>query len=525
MVGTSALVAPVTQEDAANTRPADLRRLAHGSSLSLAGSLVAAAVHLLLPVIITRRLDSDEAGAFFSLTALFAILVNVGTVGADTGVLWSLPRAKALERRGDVPTLLRISLLPVALFSIVVAGVGVLLAPHIAALVAGDSTAQRETLVTALYVSAPFLPIAATYFVVASASRGLGSIKPLVLIEKIGRNSLQTGLVAFALLITPSVLLAITAWVVPYAAALVVMAVPVARLLKATLAGAQGPTASRPVRLVAREFWSFSAPRALSRVFSVALQRLDILLVSAIRGLEEAAVYAAASRFVLLGLMFVQAIQQVMAPRISEFLAREDITRARTIYQTTTAWLMLISWPIYLVSATFAPFLLTIFGPGYSSGAPAVVILCLVMLVATACGPVDIILLMGGRSVWSLLNTALALAVTVCVDLLLLPTYGIIGAALGWAAGLLVSNLLPLYQVNRFLGMHPFGQASLRAATITLVCFGGMGLLMRLVLGVTLASCLATLALGTLSFLGCLRWQRTVLDIDALLSVYRRRRP
>ena len=52
------------------------------------------------------------------------------------------------------------------------------------------------------------------------------------------------------------------------------------------------------------------------------------------------------------------------------------------MYQTTTAWLILVSWPIYLASAVFAPLLLQVFGPGYDQAAAAVVILCLTMLVA-----------------------------------------------------------------------------------------------------------------------------------------------
>jgi O-antigen/teichoic acid export membrane protein len=412
----------------------------------------------------------------------------------------------------------------VLVVSAAAAAVVVLLASSIAEVLVGESHAQGHDMVWALYVLASFLPLAAAYAVIVSTSRGLGSIKPLVLIEKIGRHAVQTAFVGVVLLITPSLLLAVVAWAAPYAAAAAVMVLTVLRLVRLAMADAERPLQPRPMRTLAAEFWSFSAPRALSRIFSVALQRFDVLLVSAIRGLEEAAVYAAASRFVLLGLMFVQAIQQVMAPRISEFLARGDRPRAHVIYETTTAWLMLISWPIYLTAAIFAPFLLGVFGAGYSTGATVVVILCLSMLVATACGPVDTVLLMAGRSRWSLFNTGLALAVNVGVDLLLVPTYGINGAAVGWAAGIAMNNLVPLYQVHRFLGMHPFGVASIRAAAIAMACFGGWGLLGRFALGATVSGCVSAATLAVLSYLVCMWWQRDALEVDALVSVVRRRR-
>ncbi len=77
---------------------ADLRRLARGSALNLAGSFIAASLNLVLPVIITRSLTQEDAGLFFQATAIFAILINVGTAGADTGVLRSLPQALVLHR-------------------------------------------------------------------------------------------------------------------------------------------------------------------------------------------------------------------------------------------------------------------------------------------------------------------------------------------------------------------------------------------------------------------------------------------
>ncbi len=216
----------------------------------------------------------------------------------------------------------------------------------------------------------------------------------------------------------------------------------------------------------------------------MALQRFDILVVGALRGPADAAVYAAATRFLVLGLMFVQAIQQVMTPKISECLALDDERRAEMIYRTTTVWLTLVSWPIYLMAMLYAPLLLGIFGPRLrararprsSSCAPR----CWWRLRAARSTPM---LLMGGRSMLSLFNTALALATNVGLDLLLVPEYGVTGAALGWAGGIFVNNLLPLWQVNRVSRMHPLGTGTLTAMAICLVSFGVVAGGCRLLLG------------------------------------------
>ena len=503
----------------------DLRSLGRGTSLNLAGSVVAGVLNVLVPVFVTHGFRQEEAGTFFAATVLFTILINVGTIGADTGILRSIPRARALGQRAELRTQLRIALLPPAVLSVLLAVVLVVLAPQIGRLAGSGKSSQPELFAQYLHVLGPLLPVAVVYVIGLSASRGFGALKPLVLLEKVGRGLLQALLILLCVLVAPKTLLLISAWVLPYLVAGAVLAVWLRRLLRQAEVRASNAeqVPSRPLREIALEFWAFSAPRALSRVFSVALQRIDILLVAGLLGPAEAAVYTAATRFLLLGLLFVQSIQQVMAPKFSELIAHGDVHRSTVLYRTTTSWLTLVAWPMYLMSAIFAPFLLQIFGPGYERGATVVTVLCLTMLVATTCGPVDSVLLMAGKSSWSLYNTGAALLVNIGVDLVLVPRIGINGAAIGWAAGILVANLVPLYQVNRSLHMHPFGPATRQAMVVGGLCFGVLPLLVRLGLGAGLAGFLVAAVLSTGAYAALLLRRREVFELAALTSALRRR--
>jgi O-antigen/teichoic acid export membrane protein len=73
--------------------------------------------------------------------------------------------------------------------------------------------------------------------------------------------------------------------------------------------------------------------------------------------------------------------------------------------------------------------------------------------------------------------------VNVGVDLVLIPRYGITGAAIGWAAAIVASNLVPLAQVARIVRIHPFGTATLIACALTGLSFGVLPALVRTVLG------------------------------------------
>ena len=515
-----------TQAQDSAGRRSDLRSLARGSVLNLAGSVVAAVLNLALPVIITRGLTREDAGVFFQATALFTILVSVGTIGADTGVLRSLPRAIATGRTEQLMPYLRIgTVLPVVL-SAGLAIVGLVLAAPISDLATDGNGTAADQFRLAMWVLMPLLPVAVAYAVWLAASRGLGSVKPLVFVEKLGRGVLQVATVGVATALTTSVVLVIVAWVLPFLAATLVIALWIRSMLHGLWKRRHQPREGDavPVSVLSGEFWRFSAPRAVSRIFSVALQRFDILIVGAIQGPEAAAVYAAATRFLVLGLMFVEAIQQVTASHISELLATGAHGRALAMYRTTTTWLTLVSWPLYLMAIWYAPLLLDVFGHGYDEGAPAVVILCAAMLVATVCGPVDSVLLMGGRSVLSLINTGTALTVNVAVDLTLVPSMGIEGAAIGWAIGILVNNLLPLWQVQRTMNMHPFGRGAVLAVSLCLLSYGVVPGIVHATVGPGLLGLLVAGVLGGVVLLAGMIRFRATLQLDALLAAMRSRR-
>ena len=51
------------------------------------------------------------------------------------------------------------------------------------------------------------------------------------------------------------------------------------------------------------------------------------------------------------------------------------------------------------------------------------------------------------------------------LDLVLIPRIGILGAAIGWASGIVATNLLAVLQVGISLKIHPFGRPALLAGS------------------------------------------------------------
>ena len=497
-----------------------LTRLARGGMLNLVGAVANGLLSALVYVIVARHYPRPLAGAFFAATALFLILSAVAELGVDTGLLRWLPRYVVENRRGDIRTCVRIAMRPVYLASVFVAVVVFAAAPWIAQ--ASVDSAQKHAFIGMLRVLAVGLPIAATYDLVLAQTRVYGSMRPTVLIEKFGRGIAQP----VAILIVEawgggSLALAI-AWTAPYLPGLLW-----ALVWNQRVARANAPrTEQRPARAVTEvrsEFWRYTIPRAAARIFQVALQRADIVLVAALRSPKEAAVYAAASRLLVFGQLGTLAVQQVMQPHLSRLLASDDHAGATSVFQTSTAWLMAFAWPAYLVSAAAAPIMLSVFGHGYRGGEAPLVILSLTMLLATACGPVDIVLLMGGRSGLSLINNFASLVADIALNIVLIPKYGITGAAIAWAVALVVRNVLPLWQVRSMMRMTPVSAGALWVMVSAVACFGVIPGVARATFGLRLDAFLPTLAGCAVAYLGLLWMGRRRIALSAFAGLLRRR--
>ncbi|MCW2902792.1 MAG: polysaccharide biosynthesis protein [Streptosporangiaceae bacterium] len=515
-----------------------MTRLARGGALSLAGAVCAGALGLALVVVVAHVYSQQVAGAFFAATSLFVILGAVSGLGSDAGLVRWLPRQLALGDTVAARRTVPIALVPVMVTASVAAISVAAAAPWLARLVDGGHPAEAAAM---LRVLAVFLPIAAAQDALLAATRGHSAMRPTVLIEKMFRQAAQVAGVVIASLVADHPAALALAWGFPYLPGLVAAAMSYARLARRAAepaARSRGtgaarrpakdqPAPDRPATAgLIREFWSYTAPRAIAQICQTALQRADIVLIAALASPLDAAIYTAATRFMVIGQLGTQAVQQVMQPVISRLLALSDNARAQRVFALSTTWSIALTWPVHLAVATAAPTYLGFFGREYAgAGQAATVILALAMLVATSSGPVDVMLLMAGRSGLSLANNAAALAVNLTLNVLLIPRYGILGAALAWAAALITRNLLPVVQVRRMLGMTPAGGGLLWAGSSAVLSFAVLPLLARALLGSGAAAAGAGLVCGAAVYLALLWMGRGRLGLAAFTSLLPGRKP
>ncbi|GEO91359.1 lipopolysaccharide biosynthesis protein [Kocuria flava] len=448
--------------------------LARSGSLTFAFVVTGAGLAFGATLVVSNAAGAAAAGQFFQVVAVLAIATTVSTFGADTGLVRSLPALTARGQGDGVAAVLRIAARPVLLLAAGVAATAVLLA-----LLPGVLPAEVGP---AVLLAAPFLVLGALLNLAFGTLRGLHRVPTFSFLQNVALPSLRVAAVA-AVVAAGGGLLALTAaWSVPVAAVAVAALLLLRRLLRG-LDRAPGAAPPPPPDRQRRAFWSFSSARGVTAVVEALLEWLDVLLVAAFLGPAAAGVYGVVNRCIRVGAMLDHTARIVTGPSISAALAVDDHATARSVFTRTTAVLVAGAWPFYLTLLLFGPGVLAVFGEGFGSGYPAMVVIASAMLLAVSAGGVQSLLLMAGRSRWQLMNKSAALAVAVALNLWLIPQWGLVGAATAWAASVLTDTGLALFQSVRLLGISPRWSVVGATAAAAALATGASGLGVRALLG------------------------------------------
>jgi O-antigen/teichoic acid export membrane protein len=510
--------------DAAARPPSNvIGAVARGGSFAALGTGVGSVLGFVLTLVVTRGLSTNSAGQFFSATAVFIVLQTFLSFGVGAGLVRFVPRFRALERHADVPALLAAAFAPIVALGLV-GSLGLwFLSPVLAARVGHNDPAAALGSFRVLAVL--FLP-GVLEVAAVECTRAFGGVRNYVLLQQLGVPALRPLLVGVGVALGAPLWVLVLAWLVPLVVALVLATTIVGRSLKASYGHRlPWPVRTRSVREIAGEYWRFTATRGLASVMEILLNWLDVLLVATLVSAAQAAIYAAASRFITSGTLVLQALRLAIAGDVSAALARRDTERVSEIYHVASQWVVLTSWPLYLTMAIFGPTVLGIFGPSYSAGATALTVLSLAMLLNLAAGNVGTVLLMGGKSSWVLADKGASLAVNVTANLLLVPAFGITGAAVAWALSIVLDSAAAVCQVRWGMGIGGRLRGIVIAGLLALVCFGLLPLLVRVVFGSSLLTMLASVALALAAYLPLVWVGRDVLGVKALIDGVTTRSP
>ena len=250
-------------------------------------------------------------------------------------------------------------------------------------------------------------------------------------------------------------------------------------------------------------FAPFSIPLGIAELMNAILQRADIVLLTTFVGPTATGVYAAAeflsrvvgnARYVFDG---------VAAPVFSEALHLGQRDRLRSNLLLMSRWVATAAAPIAVTIVALRHELLSMYGRTFEAGATAIIVLAVSHLVNATFGLSGYILVVSGRSVLMLKNNVAVAIVNVALGLVLIPRFGLIGAAIAALAGVVLLHTLVTIEVRLAHGVYPVGWATLKPLAAAAIMLGIEMLVGRHV-GRAAARIPLVIAAGLISYLAAL---------------------
>jgi O-antigen/teichoic acid export membrane protein len=321
-----------------------------------------------------------------------------------------------------------------------------------------------------LITNALALPFSVLTLIAASATQGFKLLKYKVFVTQI-LNPLLLLLTMLATFILFAKDLTI---ILPTLLSAVVGAVVIMRFLR-QLTGA-GTTGLLQVPFN-REILIFSYPLMFTTVIGTIMHWTDILMLGYFTDTASVGLYHPAVRTAGLLRAILLSFGGIFAPIMSQLFSEGKQGEMRGLYRLVTRWILTLALPITLIFLFMPAKVMLLFGPDYQSGAPVLVVLALATFTQAMLGLGGPTLTMTGHPNINLINALIAATVNIALNVLLIPRFGIIGAAYATLISIVLIGIIRLVEIWYLVKLFPFHWKLIKP----LVAGGIAGIVLRLV--------------------------------------------
>ena len=205
-----------------------------------------------------------------------------------------------------------------------------------------------------------------------------------------------------------------------------------------------------------KEIITTSYPMALSAISYFIMQSIDVIFLGIYNSFETIAYYSIAVKLSSVAALAIVSVNIVIAPKIAKIYKDNNFDKLRGLMKKATRLNVAVSVPILFCIIIFSTYLLSFFGSDYIIAKNALIILASSQLFNSISGPSAIFLNMTGRQKTLNIILIIALLINVALNVTLIPTLGMIGAALSTATSLVLWKIAASAVVYYFDNIKTF---------------------------------------------------------------------
>lgn len=240
-------------------------------------------------------------------------------------------------------------------------------------------------------------------------------------------------------------------------------------LVIALLLGAVWKLTPREARLglhwpppLEREVWSFSGAAMGILLLEFLMSQVDKIALGFYLGARNVGIYSVAAAMVAYVTLTLNSVNQVFSPMIADLHARGEDAMLGRLYKALTKWVLGLTLPLAITVMVYAGPLMRIFGHEFEAGWPILIIGTTGQLINCGVGSVGLLLLMSGNQRRLLKVQASMAGFMTVANIVLIPIWGLLGAAMAAAITNAGTNAWNLLEVRKVFGFSPFSRSYAR---------------------------------------------------------------
>jgi O-antigen/teichoic acid export membrane protein len=191
-------------------------------------------------------------------------------------------------------------------------------------------------------------------------------------------------------------------------------------------------------------------------VATILVNNIDIIMLSSLAGLSDTGIYAIAFYIGSAITIPRKSIYQISSPIIADAFKNKNFDLIDNVYRRSSLNLVIAGGLVFCGVVANIDNLMDILPSDYASGALVVVIIASANLFDMATGVNGAIILNSKYYRFDLYSTLILIVITVGLNYLLIPIYGILGAAIGTASAIILYNSLKVFYVWLKFSIQPF---------------------------------------------------------------------
>ncbi len=417
----------------------DRARTQRNAVIAFALRVASAALLYLTQVVMARWIGSHDYGIYVFVWTWVLVLGGITHLGLNAAMMRLLPEYKEHGQLGRYRALVRGG----RLFALV-AGTAVA-AAGMAGLYFFSEHVTQDYILPA-YLALVCIPL----FALTEVQDGIGRGQAWIWVGLVPPYVLRPALVLAAMAGAWFAGLPMTATTAAGAAIIATWGAAIAQtlLLNCKLRSEVG---SGPRSYEVRTWFAISIPLVVVAAAELMLQNTDILVVSKYMTPTDVAIYFASAKTMSL-IMFVHyAVGSAVANRFASLNARGDTVQLRAFVRDAVNWTFWPSLAAAVVILALGKPLLWLFGPQFEAGYPVMFILVIGFLFRSSFGPAEVLLSMLGEHQVCAAVLIVSALLNVALNFALVPSFGLIGAAVATSISLATAALLNYVVARRRL--------------------------------------------------------------------------